>query len=330
MTEEDPTVRTVAIAVLDDYQDVARLYGPWDRLEGRAELRIFTEKIRPEDVVAALAPFEVVVAMRERTTFGREVLAGLPNLRLLVTTGPFNAAIDMAAADELGIAVAATGHELNSTVELTWALLLATARNVPAEDRRIRDGGWQKTVGRELWGRTLGLVGLGNIGQRMARIAQAFGMTVVAWSQNLSPEEAQRHGASAVTKRELFERSDVVSLHYKLSERSRHIIGARELAWMKPTALLINTSRGPLIDEPALIEALRDGTIGGAGLDVFDIEPLPADHPLRSLPHTVLTPHIGYVVDGQYELWYRDVVEDIEGWLRGEPVRLISAQPGTR
>jgi phosphoglycerate dehydrogenase-like enzyme len=319
----------VAVAVLDDYQDVARSFGPWERLEAEVELEIFTEKIHgADDVVTRLERFEVVVAMRERTPFPREVLERLPRLKLLVTTGPFNAAIDVDAASDLGIVVAATGFSLASTVELTWGLLLALSRRICEEDRNVRAGGWQQTVGPELAGRTLGLVGLGNTGKRVAEIAKLFELRVIAWSQNLTPELAAAEGVELVTKDELFAQADFVSVHYKLSERSAAIVGAAELARMKPTAFLINVSRGPLVDEAALLDALRRGTIAGAGLDVYDTEPLPADHPLRSMPNTLLTPHIGYVATSQYEQWYRDIVEDIEGWLHGRPVRVIS-QPST-
>jgi phosphoglycerate dehydrogenase-like enzyme len=312
------------VAVLDDYQDVARAFGPWDRLEGEVELTVFTEWMPEEERVERLEPFDLIVAMRERTPFPRTLLERLPNLKLLVTTGPGNAAIDMAAARELGIVVSGTGGPRASTMELTWALLLAVSRHVVAEDRAIREGGWQHTIGPELAGRTLGLVGLGKIGSRMAAIANAFEMRVLAWSQNLTPGRAEAAGAEAVSKERLLAESDFVSIHVVLSKRTRGLLGAEELALMKPTAYLVNTSRGPIVDEQALLAALRDGTIAGAGLDVFNIEPLPRDHPFRSAPNTVLTPHIGYVATGVYESWYREVVEDIAGFLRGEPVRVLN------
>jgi phosphoglycerate dehydrogenase-like enzyme len=252
--------------------------------------------------------------MRERTPFPRERLERLPNLKLLVTTGMGNAAIDTEAARELGITVAGTGGTPTHTAELTWGLILALARHIPDEDRAVRAGGWQHTVGFELAGRTLGVIGLGRLGSQVARIGEAFGMNVIAWSQNMD---------TPLTKEELLRRADVVTIHVRLSERTTGLIGADELALMKRTAYLINTSRGPIVDEDALLAALRDGQIAGAGLDTYDIEPLPADHPLRSAPNTVLTPHVGYVTDASYARFYEDAVEDIAAWLRGEPIRLI-------
>jgi phosphoglycerate dehydrogenase-like enzyme len=298
------------VAILDDYQDVARVYADWDRLD--AEVVVFTEHF---DDIGHLEPFEVIMAMRERTPFPRERLERLPNLRLLVTTGMGNAAIDTAAARELGITVAGTGGTPTHTAELAWGLILALARHIPAEDRAIRDGGWQHTVGFELAGRTLGVIGLGRLGSQVARIGEAFGMEVIAWSQNLD---------TPLTKEELLARADVVTIHVRLSDRTRGLIGARELALMKPTAYLINTSRGPIVDETALLHALRDGRIAGAGIDVYDTEPLPPDHPLRTAPNTVLTPHVGYVTGASYARFFGDAVEDIAGWQRGEPVRVIN------
>jgi phosphoglycerate dehydrogenase-like enzyme len=297
------------IAILDDYQDVARRFGDWDSLD--AEVVVFTEH---HDDIGHLEPFDVIMAMRERTPFPRERLQRLPNLKLLVTTGMGNAAIDTDAARELGITVAGTGGTPTHTAELTWALILALARNVTAEDRAVREGRWQHTVGFELAGRTLGVIGLGRLGSQVARIGQAFGMEVIAWSQNMD---------TPLTKEELLRRSDVVTIHVRLSERTTGLIGAPELALMKPTAYLINTSRGPIVDEQALLQVLHDGTIAGAGIDVFDEEPLPPDHPLRSAPNTVLTPHIGYVTDASYARFFQDAVEDIAAYLRGEPIRLI-------
>jgi phosphoglycerate dehydrogenase-like enzyme len=298
------------IAILDDYQDVARRFGDWNALD--AEVVVFSE--HHEDV-DHLEPFDVIMAMRERTPFPRERLERLPNLRLLVTTGMGNAAIDAEAARELGITVAGTGGTPTHTAELTWALILALARHVTEEDAAVRAGGWQHTVGLELAGRTLGVIGLGRLGSQVARIGEAVGMQVIAWSQNLD---------TPLTKEELLRRSDVVTIHLRLSERTRGLIGAEELALMKPTAYLVNTSRGPIVDEGALLEALRDGTIAGAGIDVYATEPLPLDHPLRSAPNTVLTPHIGYVTDASYARFYADAVEDIAAFLRGEPLRVIN------
>jgi phosphoglycerate dehydrogenase-like enzyme len=313
------------VAVLDDYQRVALQYGDWERLRGRAEVEVFADHLAGDDeVVARLAPFEVVVAMRERTPFTRERLERLENLRLLVTTGARNASIDLQAARERGVTVCGTGYFGSPTAELTWGLILALTRRICAEDARVRAGGWQHTIGPELAGRTLGLVGLGRLGTQMAGIARAFEMDVIAWSQNLTAERAAEAGVEAVEKRELFRRADIVSVHLVLSERSRGLVGAAELALMKPTAYLINTSRGPIVDEAALLAALHEGRIAGAGLDVYNVEPLPPQHPLRFAPNTVLTPHIGYVTTGTYDVFYRDAVEDIAAWLDGAPVRLLT------
>jgi len=273
--------------------------------------------------VRAMAGFDVVVAMRERTRFPAEVLEQLPDLRLLVSTGPRNAAIDLAAAQRLGVTVCGTGYSARPTVELTWALILAAARNLPEEAASVRAGGWQLSLGSGLDGKTLGLLGLGRIGSAVASIGQAFGMNVIAWSQNLTAEKAAEHGVRAVSKEELFAESDVLSIHLVLSSRSRGLVGAAELAAMKDTAILVNTSRGPIIDEAALIDALRAGRIGKAALDVYDTEPLPADHPLRPLPNALLTPHIGYVSRELYETFYGDAVADIAAFAAGSPVRVM-------
>jgi phosphoglycerate dehydrogenase-like enzyme len=315
----------VQVAVLDDFQEVARVYGDWDSLAPEAEVTVFHGHIPGDDSLAEhLAGFEVVVAMRERTPFTAKRLAKLPDLRLIVTTGMGNAAIDMDATRERGIVVCGTGGLASPTAELTWGLILATTRHIPAEDRAIRDGGWQHTIGPELAGHTLGVIGLGRQGAQVAKVGQAFGMDVLAWSQNLDPAHAREQGTEPVGKEELLERSDVVTIHLRLSDRTRGLIGAAELARMKRTAVLVNTSRGPIVDEDALLEALRARTIAGAGLDVFATEPLPRDHPLREAPHTVLTPHVGYVSTGTYEVFYREAVEDVAAWLRGEPVRVLN------
>jgi phosphoglycerate dehydrogenase-like enzyme len=302
------------VAVLDDYQQVARELAPWDAFD----VDFFADHIAADDaLIARLEPYEVVVAMRERTPFGRDRLERLPNLRLLVTTGMGNASIDMGAAAELGIVVSGTRSLTSPTAELTWGLILAVTRSIPAEDRGLREGGWQHTIGPELAGRTLGIVGLGRLGTRVAAIARAFEMEVVAWSQNLRAPEA-------VPREELFARADIVTIHLKLSDRTRGLIGAADLARMKPTAFLVNTSRGPIVDEAALLDALHGQRIAGAALDVYDTEPLPPDHPLRSAPDTVLTPHIGYVTTGSYEVYYRDAVEDIAAFRAGDPVRVLN------
>lgn len=313
--------------VLDDYQSVAASSADWAPAD--VELVSVTEHVDDESTLAELlAGAEVVVAMRERTPFGAALLDRLGDLRLLVTTGMRNAAIDVDAAAARDITVCGTSGIVTPTSELTWALIHALARHVPADDATMRAGGWQTRVGTGLDGRRLGLIGLGNIGALVARVGLAFGMDVVAWSQHLSGDRAAEVGAHLVTKDELLATSDVVSIHLVLSERTRGLVGAAELASMKPSALLINTSRGPIVDHDALVDALRSGSIAGAGLDVFDVEPLPIDDPLRRLPNTVLTPHTGYVVEQCYEIFYRHIVEDIVAWRAGEPVRVI--QPADR
>ncbi|MDD7931964.1 D-2-hydroxyacid dehydrogenase family protein [Actinomycetospora straminea] len=318
------------IAVLDDYQQVASTYADWDAI-GAEDVTFFGQHLGDADgVVAALEPYDVVVAMRERTAFPADVLERLPHLGLLVTTGPANVAIDVAAARERGVTVSGTGGVSSNapTVEMTWALIHALTRHVPAEDRAVRAGRWQHTVGRDLAGRRLGVVGLGGIGAPVAAVGLALGMDVVAWSEHLDPDDARGHGVTPVSKDELLTTSDVVTVHLKLSARTTGLIGRDDLARMKPTALLVNTSRGPIVDEDALVEALHAGTIGGAGLDVFGTEPLPVDAPLRTAPNTVLTPHLGYVTEGTYEVFYRDAVEDIRAWADGAPIRELGPEDG--
>jgi len=312
------------VALLDDFQDLGRQLGPWSRLADRTTVTAFTHSIAGEDDLArALEPFEVIVAMRERTAFPRSLVRRLPRLRLLVTTGMANAALDLPALEEHGVTVCGTGGTAAPTVELTWALLLAVSRHICEEDRSMRDGGWQHTIGPELAGRTLGLVGLGRIGRLVVPVARAFGLEVIAWSQNLTDADAQVVGVERVGKDALFARADFVTVHYKLGPRSVGLVGADELALMKPTAFLVNTSRGPIVDTAALVSALERGQIAGAGLDVYDEEPLPVDHPLRSAPRTVLSPHLGYVASGGYERWWREIVEDVEAFLDGTPIRVI-------
>jgi phosphoglycerate dehydrogenase-like enzyme len=308
------------IAILDDYQNVALGFADWDSLD--AEIEVFTKPL--DDVARRLAGFDVIVAMRERTRFPAEVLGKLTALKLLVSTGQRNAAIDVGAARELGIVVSGTGYIAHPTAEHTWALILAAARNLPAEERSMREGGWQVGVGSGLHGKTLGLLGLGRLGARAARIGQAFGMETIAWSQNLTAEKAAEHGVTAVSKEDLFARADVLSIHLVLSERSRGLVGAAEFAAMKPAAILVNTSRGPIVDEDALLDALRRKEIGCAAIDVYDTEPLPADHPLRGLDNTVLTPHVGYVTREVYEVFYGDAVEDIAAFKAGSPLRVMA------
>jgi phosphoglycerate dehydrogenase-like enzyme len=314
------------IVVLDDYQGVALEHGDWSSLPDECEVHTVREHLETdEELSAALEGAEIVVAMRERTKLPAERLERLADLKLLVTTGMANAAIDVEAAARQGITVCGTGGLLSATVEHTWALILALARSIPVEDRNVRDGGWQTTVGFDLGGATLGLVGLGRLGSAMVPIAQAFGMEVIAWSQNLDPAAAADLGARAASKDELFREADVVSVHYKLSERSTGLVGASELGLMKRTALLVNTSRGPIVDSAALLDALWNDRIRGAALDVYDSEPLSPGDPLREAPRTVLTPHLGYVTERSYDIYFTEAVEDIAAYLAGAPVRVIAA-----
>jgi phosphoglycerate dehydrogenase-like enzyme len=313
------------IAVLDDYQSAAAGFADWSLVPGPVDVVEFADHLADEDDLAdRLTPFEVVVAMRERTPFPRTLLERLPHLRLLVTTGRRNASIDVAAAAERGITVCGTGSHAAGPVELTWALILAVARQVPLEDASVRAGGWQETVGTDLAGATLGVLGLGRLGERVARIGQAFDMDVVAWSQNLTGQRAAEVGVRLVDRDELFATADVLTVHLVLSDRTRGLVGRDELERMKPSAILVNTSRGPIVDEAALLDALSSSRIAGAGLDVFDTEPLAPDHPLRSAPRTVLTPHLGYVTEKTYEIFFREAVEDVAAFLAGSPIRVLT------
>jgi phosphoglycerate dehydrogenase-like enzyme len=276
-----------------------------------------------EAVAARLEAFEILAVMRERTPFPRALFEKLPNLKLLVTTGMRNGAIDMAAAAEHGVTVCGTAGSSAATEEMIWALIQAVVRHIPQEDRATRAGRWQTGVGWNLAGRTLGLVGLGRLGARTAAIANFFNMRVIAWSQNLTPERARDCGAERVSKAELFQQSDIVSIHLILSERSRGLIGADDLALMKAHAYFVNTSRGPIVDEGALLDILRAGRIGGAALDVFDQEPLPGDHPFLSLDNTIISPHMAYVTEENLTQFYRETVEDIAAWLNGRSVRVL-------
>jgi phosphoglycerate dehydrogenase-like enzyme len=312
----------VRVAILDDYQQVSLTSGDFSVLAGRAEVVSFADHLAdPIAVAERLADFDVVIAMRERTPFPADLLDRLPGLRLLITAGMANASIDVAAARERGITVSGTGGSMPATAELIWALIMSVARRIPAEDAAVRAGRWQTTLGIELAGSTLGIIGLGRLGQAVARYATAFDMRLLAWSTNLTAETAHEHGAELVDKRELFERSDIVTVHLKLSDRSTGLIGTDELRALGPDGYLVNTSRGPIVAEDALVAALYDGTIAGAGLDVFDTEPLPLDHPLRTAPNTVLTPHIGFVSQQSYRKIYGDAVEDVTAWLDGTPIR---------
>jgi phosphoglycerate dehydrogenase-like enzyme len=316
------------VAILDDYQQVWQQYADWSVLDGRVEVTSFADHLFDEDALAArLAPFEVVVAMRERTPFPASLIDRLPALECIITTGPFNAVIDIDHAAAKGITVCGTGGALFNTAELTWALILACARHVPTEDRIIKAGGWMTTVGTDLYGATLGLCGAGRLGGIVAGVAKAFGMKVIAWSQNLTDERAAEIGAVRVDKDTLFREADIVSIHLVLSDRTRHLVGERELGLMKPSGILVNTSRGPIVDEAALARALAARTIRSAGIDVFGIEPLPADHPFRSLDNIVTTPHLGYVTEGCYRIFFGDIVEDLVAWLDGAPIRLVQPAP---
>jgi phosphoglycerate dehydrogenase-like enzyme len=315
------------IAVLDDYQGVAASLADWDSLN--ADVTFFSEHLGQGDdtVVAALEDFDVIVAMRERTPLRAERLERLPNLKLIVSTGRRNASIDLKTTAARGITVSHTGYLPAPAAELTWALIHAATRRLDVELEAIRMGGWQTTVGRSLEGRRLSVLGLGNLGSRVAKVGLAFGMDVVAWSQNLTEERAAEVGVRRVEKAELFAAADILTIHLVLSKRSRGIVGAEDLALMKPDSILVNTSRGPLVDEDALLDALRTHRLGLAALDVFDIEPLPDDHPLRREPRAILTPHIGYVTQEQYEIFYRDAVEDIAAYAAGSPIRIMELPP---
>lgn len=304
------------VAILDDYQNVALHMADWSQVAARADITVFNDHLADHDaVVERLTPFDVVCVMRERTPLPRNIIERLPQLKMIASTGPFNAAIDVAAASDRGIHVSTTGGYIESTVELTWALILAAARRIVDEAGSVRAGGWQTSVGRQLGGSVLGVLGLGRIGTRVARVGAAFGMEVIAWSANLTAEAAEKAGATYVSKTELLRRADVLTIHLVLSERSRGLVGGDELELMKPTALLVNTSRGPIVDETALIDALRSRRLGAAGLDVFDTEPLPAGHPLRALDNVVATPHIGYVADRVYRTFYGEAAAKIARWL---------------
>lgn len=315
-------------AVLDDYQDAARRFGPWHLVEDEVELHVFRDHLYAEDaLVERLSPFDIICLMRERTPIPAAVIDRLPNLKLIVTTATWNAVLDSAHAVKRGITVCGTDSIQNGTPELTWLLILALARQLERERESMRAGSWQTTVGMDLRKRTLGIMGLGNVGKRVARVAQAFGMRVLAWSDNLTDERAADSGATRVDLPTLLAESDFVSLHLRLSGRTQHIIDAQALRQMKRSAYLVNTSRGPLVDTDALEAALRDGVIAGAGLDAYDVEPLPAAHPLRTQPNVLATPHIGYVTEATYTVFFQQIVEDIQGWLAGTPPRLLGLDP---
>ena len=304
------------VAILDDYQNAALRLGDWSDVRRHAEITVFNDHVAdPAAVVERLRPFDVICVMRERTPLSREILQKLPRLKMIASTGPRNASIDMQAAEERGILVTATGYDSTPTIEHTWALILASARHLAREAASVRNGGWQTTIGANLRGKCLGVLGLGNIGQEVARIGLAFGMTVIAWSQNLTAEIASAAGAKLVDKEALLRQADILTIHLVLSRRTKGLIGTAELALMKKTAILINTSRGPIVDQTALIEALGARSIAMAAVDVFDAEPLPPDHPFRTLDNVLATPHIGYVTEELYRTFYGDAAASITVWL---------------
>ena len=312
-------------AILDDYQNVALKMADWSGLANQVDIEVFNAPLGgPEQLIAALKDKTIVCLMRERTPFPRAVLEALPNLKLLVTTGMYNASVDLAAAAERGVLVCGTRGVGAPTADLTMGLILNLARNISFEAARMKAGEpWQTTIGIELAGQTLGLLGLGKLGARVAKLAQAFDMNVIAWSQNLTEERCREVGVKYATKEQLFRDADFVSIHLVLSERTRSLVGAAEFALMKPTAFIINTSRGPIVDEAALLDALRARKIAGAGIDVYNVEPLPVDHPLRKLPNAVITPHLGYVTEVNYRRFYPDIVEDIGAFIEGKPIRVV-------
>jgi D-3-phosphoglycerate dehydrogenase len=320
------------IAVLDDYQQVALKMADWSPIRDIAAIDVFSHPLSAQSAPRALAGYNVVCLMRERMPFGRELIEQLPDLKLICITGTHNRTLDLEAATDRGITVCFTGFNADSahaTPELAWGLILAAARNIPSEDLGMRKGRWQTTVGTTLHGKTLGLFGLGRIGRRMAEIGRAFGMPVIAWSQNLTDAAAAAAGAKRVDRDTLFRESDVLSIHVVLSERTHNAVGAAELALMKRSAILINTSRGQIVDERALVEALTEKRIAMAGLDVFCEEPQPADSPIRALPNTVLTPHLGFVVDDGYRDFYAQTVENILAFAKGNPIRVLTPQKRT-
>lgn len=305
------------IAVLDDYQNIALNMADWTEVTKMAGVDVFQDHIsNQQQLLTRLMPYDVICVMRERTPLTAAIMRQLPNLKLIVSTGFRNASIDIIAAKELGIEVKNTDYFDHGASEMTWAMLMAIARNIPAEVQNVKNGGWQTTIGTDLRGKTIGIVGLGGIGSKIAAYARAFGMNVIAWSQNLTAETADGAGAQLVTKEKLFREADFITLHLVLSERSVGTVSKHELALMKPTAYIINTSRGPLINEHDLIQTLTDKKIAGAAIDVFETEPLPADHPFRTLDNIMATPHIGYVTQDTYTLFFKDMVAALEHWLR--------------
>ena len=318
----------VRAAILDDYQNVAMAFADWSPIAKDVEIKVFNKPFGSQDeAIKALQGFAVVVGMRERTPFPRKVVEALPDLKLLITTGARNNSFDIKACAERGVTVCGTGAAGSPTTGIAFGLMLELTRRIGFENARLKAGApWQTTIGRDLEGLTLGILGLGKLGQRSAAVGKAFGMKTIAWSQNLTEEKAKAAGADYVSKDDLFRNADFVTIHLVLSDRSRGLVGAKELGLMKKSAYLINTSRGPIVDEKALIAMLQSKSIAGAGLDVFDIEPLPLDHPFRKMDNVVITPHLGYVSEQNYRKYFPDIVEDIRAWLDGKPVRVIESK----
>jgi phosphoglycerate dehydrogenase-like enzyme len=315
------------LAIIDDYEKVASKMGDWNRLGSEINMDIYPDHLTEERaLVDRLYPYDILIIMRERTPFPRSLIEQLPNLKLLVTTGPGNRSVDLAACTEKKIVVCGTESAKSAAAELTWALILSTLRRIPQMDRTTREGHWGDGIGTALNGKVLGVLGLGRIGTQISRVGLAFGMQVVAWSQNLTPERASGAGVVRVEKDELFKKADIITIHLVLSDRTRQLVGAHEIGLMKPSAYLINTSRGPIIEEKALIAALNANCIAGAGLDVFETEPLPPNHPFLTLSNTVVTPHIGYVTRENFQTFFTQAAEDIVAWLNGQPVRVLNSK----
>ena len=315
------------LAILDDYEDAALRMADWGSLGDRVRIDVYRDHLTKGDELAdRLSPYDILVIMRERTPFPRRLIEQLPNLKLLVTTSAKNRSIDLAACHERGIVVCGTESSRNAPAELAWALILSLLRRIPQHDRALRRGLWGDGIGSGIEGKVLGVLGLGKTGKPVARVGLAFGMKVVAWSQNLKAEQASAAGAVRAEKDELFQAADIITIHLVLSERTRGLIGAHEIGLMKPSAYLINTSRGPIVQEKALIDALTANRIAGAGLDVFDTEPLPRDHPFLSLPNTVLTPHVGYVIEESFRTYFTQAKEDVDAWIAGRPIRVLEEE----
>jgi phosphoglycerate dehydrogenase-like enzyme len=315
-------------AILDDYQQVALKYADWSKVTGDVEVTVFDQPFKStEEVHRALRGFQIIAMMRERTAFLRNTIQALPDLKLLITTGAGNKSIDLAAAAERGVAVAGTGTYGNPTTGITFGLILELTRRIGFENARMKAGApWQVTIGHDIEGMTLGVIGLGKLGRRVSNVAKAFGMKVIAWSPNLTPDKCKEAGVDYASKEDLLRNADIVTIHVQLGDRSRGLLGEKDLALMKPTAYLVNTSRGPIVDEKALIAALSDGRLAGAGVDVFDVEPLPVDHPFRKLDNVVLTPHLGYVSVENYKVYYPDIVANIRNFIDGKPIKTITAR----